>query len=443
MPFPFQKISKPFRIVIILAVLITALQFVQRPVANPLVAHPLQAPADVINILQRACYDCHSNVTNLRWYDKIAPVSWFVNAHVKEARQRFNFSTWDTLSAADQQGRFWEIVNMAIAGKMPLTSYTTVHPQANLSVQDIEVLQEYAREMSPAKYQDTSVINQAEKEFHDFQQGNSNNRVPVAANGVAYVPDYQNWQIISTTNRFDNHSIRILYGNDIAVKAIRDNHTHPFPEGSTVVKAVWNSIESENGDIVPGSLNSIQIMTKNSTQFPDSKGWGFAKFNGIQLVPYGHTPLFNSTCYNCHKIADNNDYIFNLPLQNEAGVRPMFDAGNLKVITTFANRKQKTMSVLYGNEAARKSAMGGYQTHVAGEIFELVTFKQEDNTHWYGSYINGAVQSIENLTATGTDAKSLIYRLVQGKAPLNTHGQPMTGDERIIDILAHRPSVFP
>jgi hypothetical protein len=184
-------------------------------------------------------------------------------------------------------------------------------------------------------------------------------------------------------------------------------------------------------------------MTKNNAQFRESKGWGFAKFNGIQLKPYGHTPLFNSTCYNCHKIADNNDYIFNLPLQNEAGVRPMFDAGDLTVITTFANRNQKTMSVFYGNNAARKSSLTGYQTHSAGEILKLVTFKQENNKYWYGSYINGAVQSIETITANGNDANGLTYTLMQGKVPVNTNGQTMTVNERITDILSHKPSVFP
>lgn len=443
MQFPFQKINKPLRVILIIAVLITAMQFVQRPVANPPVAHTLQAPAEVVNILQRACYDCHSNETNLRWYDKVAPASWFVNAHVNEARQRFNFSTWDTLSTADQQGRFWEIVNMAISGKMPLGSYAAVHPQANLSAKDIAVLQKYARDISPANYQDTAVTIEAEKEFHNFQQGAITSKAPAAANGVAYIPGYQDWQIISTTNRFDNHSIRIFYGNDVAVKAIRENNIHPFPEGSTVVKAVWNSIEDESGNITPGSLNSIQIMTKNNAQFPESKGWGFAKFNGIQLKPYGHTPMFNSTCYNCHKIADNNDYIFNLPLENESGARPMFDAGGLKVITSFANRNEKTMSVLYGNTAAKQSALGGYKTHVAGEILKLVTFKQENNKYWYGSYINGAVQRVETVTATGNEPNALTYTLLQGKTPVNANGQTINNDQRIADILAHRPSVFP
>jgi hypothetical protein len=296
---------------------VTVMQFVGQPVQNPPVTNPIKAPAEVVSIFERACYDCHSNQTKLGWYDKVAPVSWLISADVEEARSRFNFSTWDTLSAADQQGRVWEMVNMVLTRKMPLSTYAAVHPRSKLSEKDIAVLKKYANDLSPAKYCDTTVVNEADRELREFQQQAAPATPgPVAANGVAYVPDYRNWQVISTTNRFDNHSIRIIYGNDIAVSAIRKNQVNPFPNGSTIVKVVWNSIEEKNGDITPGSLNSVQIMTKDNKKFPDSKGWGFAKFNGIKLKPYGSTPLFNTTCFNCHKIADKTDHVFNLPLQN-------------------------------------------------------------------------------------------------------------------------------
>jgi hypothetical protein len=116
-------------------------------------------------------------------------------------------------------------------------------------------------------------------------------------------------------------------------------------------------------------------MIKDSKRFPDSKGWGFAKFNGIGLKPYGSTAAFNTTCFNCHKAASNNDYVFNLPLDRGN----MFDAGGLKVVTSFANRANQTMSVLYGG---------------SGNVYKLVTFRQADNKYWYGSYISGPVLHI-------------------------------------------------
>ncbi|WP_217606551.1 heme-binding domain-containing protein [Chitinophaga sp. GbtcB8] len=434
----------------IFVLFVTGMQFIQPPVQNPPVNTPLAAPGEVVEILQRACYDCHSNQTKLSWYDKVAPVSWLVSADVKEARSRFNFSTWDTLSPADQQGRVWEMVNMVLTKKMPLSTYAAIHPRSKLSEKDIAVLKKYANDLSPANYHDTAIISEADKEFKKFREiPVPTEALPVAANGVKYIPNYQDWQVISTTNRFDNHSIRVVYGNAIAAKAIKDKQISPFPDGSTIVKVVWNSIEEKNGDIKPGSLNSVQIMTKDGKKFPDSKGWGFAKFNGIGLKPYGRTPLFNTTCFNCHKIAGANDYVFNLPLEQpvpgKTPARAMFDAGSLQVITSFANRKQQTMSVLYGNAAAKKSALSAYNTHIPGEVFKLVVYKQADNKYWYGSYINGAVESVETVAGTQSAAAAapLTYQLDQGTAPRDSAGYKMSAANRMAYIFSHRPSVFP
>jgi hypothetical protein len=300
-----------------LLISLIALQFVQQPISNPPASNSIKAPVEVTNILRRACYDCHSNETRLSWHDRIAPVSWLVAADIKTARSRFNLSTWDALSKADQQGRLWEMVNMVILGKMPLATYAAVHPESKLSAKDIAVLKNYANNLTPAKYHDTAIVREANKELVHFKQKPNPSRNIVAANGVKYITDYQSWQVISTTNRFDNHSIRVVYGNAVTVKAIKENRINPFPDGSIIVKVVWNSIEEKNGDINPGSLNSVQIMTKDDKRFPDSKGWGFAKFNGIKLKPYGDTPLFNATCFNCHKIASENGYVFNVPLSNK------------------------------------------------------------------------------------------------------------------------------
>ena len=45
----------------------------------------MKPPAVVQNILQRACFDCHSNETKWPWYADVAPVAWPVRKHVKTA----------------------------------------------------------------------------------------------------------------------------------------------------------------------------------------------------------------------------------------------------------------------------------------------------------------------------------------------------------------------
>lgn len=131
---------------------------------------------------------------------------------------------------------------------------------------------------------------------------------------------------------------------------------------------------------------------------------------------------------------------------DKAHTREVFDARGLKVITSFANRKQQTISVLYGNQLAMKSAEKGAQQHFAGEQFKLVTFRQANNTYWYGSYINGAVKSVETLNiqpAPGSDSSIINYVVERGKAPRNAYGKASSTNERVNNILSQRALVFP
>ena len=54
----------------------------------------IEAPKKVLETLQRACYDCHSNNVVLPWYDTIAPASWYVKNHIADGRKIVNFSKW-------------------------------------------------------------------------------------------------------------------------------------------------------------------------------------------------------------------------------------------------------------------------------------------------------------------------------------------------------------
>ena len=314
--------TKGFWIFILLLVAFTSLQFFASPVKNPAKVDQtksFKAPDEVVSILKRSCYDCHSNESKLGIETKIAPLSWMVAKDVMTARSRFNFSTFDTLSAAEQQGFVWEMVNMVLNGKMPLKSYSLLHPKAKLSIDDIGVLTAYAESISPAVYQDSAAIKKARDQY---EAAYSRAKVavealPVAATGVAYPKGFRHWQVISTTNRFDNNkSIRVVYANEIAARAVKQNQIAPWPEGSILVKAVWDIIEYEDGAVLPGAFNNVQVMQKDSKRFKDSEGWGFAKFLGVDKVPFGQNASFNATCFNCHKAAEENGYVFNIPLPN-------------------------------------------------------------------------------------------------------------------------------
>lgn len=308
--------SNPCRVLGITMIFFILLQFIGPAVSNPPVTHPMRAPAEVARILKRACYDCHSNETASDWASRVAPFSWIVSKDIRTARSRFNFSTWDTLTTAQQQGLVWEMVNMVLDNKMPLPSYRLTHPAARLSKTDVEVLKNYAVSLNPPRFHDTAVVNAATgRSLPPIALDKQD--APIALNGVRYSKDFRNWQVISTTNRFDNNrSIRVIYANPIAVQAIKSNHIKPWLEGSGIVKVVWDIIEEKDGDILPGKFNNVQIMIKDSKRFTESEGWGFAKFTGKGHVPYGKKASFNAACFNCHKAASENGYVFNVPLPN-------------------------------------------------------------------------------------------------------------------------------
>jgi hypothetical protein len=233
-----SAIAKPVRRFLLptgalLGAAIVAIQFIHSPLENPPVTGDFQAPVAVKNIVQRACYDCHSNQTKLRWFDQVAPVYWQVADHVREGREGLNFSTWQRLPPADQKAKLWESVNQLLAGAMPLAEYTLAHPEAKVSAQEVAVLKQYVASLAKNPPADTAKRNAAARQYRHWQPGAAQpTAVPVAPNGIAYLPDYKNWQAISTTERFDNGTMRVIFGNAVAVQAIRDKHIGPWPNGT-------------------------------------------------------------------------------------------------------------------------------------------------------------------------------------------------------------------
>jgi Haem-binding domain len=90
-------------------------------------------PADVQQVLQKACYDCHSNNTNYPWYSQVQPVAWWLNDHIKEGKKELNFSEFAGYSLARQYRKLEEVQEEVKEGKMPLDSYTWIHKEAKLT----------------------------------------------------------------------------------------------------------------------------------------------------------------------------------------------------------------------------------------------------------------------------------------------------------------------
>jgi hypothetical protein len=139
------------RALILLAVVFVAAQFVRPNRTNPPVqpAHSLlaKAPADVRAVLDRACRDCHSNETRWPLYSQVAPMSWLVASHVREGRDRFNYSEWTAIDPDDQDKFLGGMCTLPRRGRMPLPSYLLIHRDAKPSPADIETLCAWSEKM--------------------------------------------------------------------------------------------------------------------------------------------------------------------------------------------------------------------------------------------------------------------------------------------------------
>ena len=90
-------------------------------------------------ILQRACYDCHSNVTHWRWYSRIPVLSSIISRDVERARRILNFSEWSEhagLKPALAASTLMAGCAAIQAKKMPKAPYPFFHAGARLSEQD-------------------------------------------------------------------------------------------------------------------------------------------------------------------------------------------------------------------------------------------------------------------------------------------------------------------
>src|SRR4051812_22461516 len=199
------------RVLLVLLVCFMLIQFIRPGLDNPPVTGDLQAPPEVKSILQRACYDCHSNETKLLWFDRINPPYWLVAQHVKEGRKLLNFSHWDSLNVDQQKGKLFESLNQAMFKEMPLSQYTMLHGDARVSDADIKVLRQYLATLAPPKLADSASVSKADAQYAKWTVASGPlTGVQPEPGGFAFLSGYMDWEAISSTERWDNGTMRVI-----------------------------------------------------------------------------------------------------------------------------------------------------------------------------------------------------------------------------------------
>ncbi len=139
--------------------------------------------------------------------------------------------------------------------------------------------------------------------------------VAPAPNGIEFPADYRDWKVISVSHRTDHHSMRVILGNEIAIAAARRGETLPWPDGTILGKVVWK--EGAEPDwapaIAPQAFIHVEFMEKDSKKWAETGGWGYARWVGSDLKPYGNDTNFALECVGCHTPVKGRDWVFTTP----------------------------------------------------------------------------------------------------------------------------------
>jgi hypothetical protein len=427
--------------------ILLAAQLIRPPITHPPVTADLAAPPEVKQIFRTSCYDCHSNETKLLWFDQIVPAYWLVANDVKQGRQHLNFSEIGHLPAAQQKGLLYEAVNHIQLGAMPPALYTRMHPDAVVQPAQLQILKDYLNPPSAPMVASQSELTSDQLQLDQWRQAaNRPANVSPAPNGIEFQPDYRDWQAVSTTDRFDNQTLRAILGNPTAVKAIAEKHTNPWPDGTAFAKVAWLARGDGRGDVRAGAFFQVEFMIKNQSKYAATKGWGFARWRQATLVPYGKDAGFTSECVGCHMPMRSSDYVYTVPLRPRSTDLPANLPWNPlqgKVLTVMADQQKSQMSTLYGNQIAAQYARGSSSSdYPAGSAVCLVTWEEQEDAHWFGGRIPGRLQSIECSTVTSAPSaqNSIAFESYSGLPLTRTSTDDV---RRATELLSIRPSVLP
>lgn len=280
---------------------------------RPSIPHPpataeLDAPPQVKAIFERRCYACHSNENRLAWFDYVVPGYWLVAHDIKEARAHMNFSEFGNMPKPMQKATLYEAVNQIQLGAMPLASYRAVHKDAAVTPEELAVLKNWLAPFAPAKPAPAAPATHAV----------AGGPVSPSLNGVPFFPDYKNWRTVSTTDRGDNGTLRVITGNDIAIHAIESHQTGPWPDGTVFAKIAWKIVDDGQGHLHAGPFIQVEFMEKDHVKWASTAGWGWARWRGVDLKPYGKNKMLANECVSCHRPVRGDDWVYTMPMDREA-----------------------------------------------------------------------------------------------------------------------------
>jgi Cytochrome P460 len=125
---------------------------------------------------------------------------------------------------------------------------------------------------------------------------------------------FRDWTVISVAHEEGKlNSIGAALGNDIAIKAYRENKP-AFPDGAIIAALHYKFVPSDANNkvfgqaqsFVAGAPTNTQFMIKDATKYAATGGWGYGHFNADGSLG---TEAAMRTCFPCHQQAAH-DFVF-------------------------------------------------------------------------------------------------------------------------------------
>jgi hypothetical protein len=81
------------------------------------------------------------------------------------------------------------------------------------------------------------------------------------------------------------------------------------------------AVDDGRGHITSGNFIQVEFMEKDAVKYKSTQGWGYARFRGNDLKPYGANAHFDAECTGCHAPMHDHDYVYTLPLPRAGGAQ--------------------------------------------------------------------------------------------------------------------------
>lgn len=104
---------------------------------------PLVTP-EVLGLLERACFDCHTNETRWPWYASVTPINFLTVRDVVEGRKHLNLAEWMSLARGRKASALERMADEVTDGAMPLPPYVLMHPEARWTDEERQTFLDWA-----------------------------------------------------------------------------------------------------------------------------------------------------------------------------------------------------------------------------------------------------------------------------------------------------------